>query len=141
MKKIVYFMLAAALAMSMLVMTACSGGVFSADASNEKLMVLTAENANEDQEITIGSLEVAEGDQITVTPNLEKGRVMVELIQAPEDQSMDELPDFDGEATLKGEIVAGGGMSGTVDPGSYYVRATVLEKANGTIEIKAEPAE
>ena len=141
MKKIVYLALAAVLAMSMLAMSGCSKSEFGVTENTEKAMTIEAKKASVDSMFMVGTLEVAEGDQIVVTSDLENGRVKIEIIPGADDQSVDELPDMDVEAVMTGEIVAGGGMSGTMDPGSYYVKATVLEKADGTIRLDVIPAE
>lgn len=141
MKKIVSILLTAALAMSMLAMSSCSKSEFGVTDNTEKAMTIEAKKASVDSMFMVGSLKVDEGEQITVASNLENGRVNIEIIPAAVDQSADELPDMDAEATLTGEIVPGGGMSGTVEPGDYMVKATVLEKADGTIRIDVTAAE
>ena len=140
MKKIVNIMLAAILAMSMLAMSGCSKSEFGVTDNTEKAMTIEAKKASADSMFMVGTLAADEGEQIVVTSNLEKGKIRIEIIPAAEDQSIEELPDMDGEAAFEGEIVPGGGISGTVDPGEYMLKATVLEKADGTVQIDVVPA-
>lgn len=140
MKKTVYVVLTAILLMSMLAMTACSKSVFGVTDNTEKAMTIEAKKAAVDSMFMVGTLEVDEGEQVVVTSNLEKGRVKIEIIYQG-DESIEELPDMDGEATLAGEVVPGSGISGTMEPGEYMLKATVLEKADGTVQIDVKPAE
>ena len=75
-----------------------------------------------------------------MTSNLKKGSIRVELVSTPAEQSIDQLPEMNGEATLTAELTGTDGMSGTVPAGSYLLRATCLEKASGTVEIEVQPA-
>ncbi len=103
-------------------------------------MTITAENATKDAFFLVGSLEVDDGEQIVITANLEKGQVRVEIIEAPEDQSIDTLPDMNVEPTITANVSNTEETSGTVPPGIYLLKATCLEKATGTVQVavKAE---
>ena len=140
MKKKSILAVIAALALLTLMLTACGKASFELTENTGKRMVITAEKADKDASFITGSLEVAEGEQIVITSNLTKGEVRVEIIAAEEDQSMDELPELDGEAILKANVSSKDSATGTVSAGSYLLRATCLNTATGTIQIEVKPA-
>lgn len=132
-----------ALAMSallMLALTGCGKSVFGVAENTEKRITITAENADKDAFFMVGSLEVADGERIVITSSLAKGAVRVEIVAAPEDQSMDSFPKMDGDAIITADVSRTDGASGTVPAGSYLLRAVCLEKATGTIQIEVKPA-
>lgn len=128
------------LALLALTLTACGKSQFGATETSEKRIVLTAEKADKDAFLTTGSLEVEDGEEIVVTPNLTDGSVKVELIAAPEEQSVDEIPEMDGVAAFIAEVSGTEGTSDTVSAGSYLLRATCVEKATGTVQVEVKPA-
>ena len=130
-----------ALALSMLVLTACGKSEFGMSENTGKRMVVTAENASKDSFFMVGSLEVDEGEQIAITSNLEKGSVRVEIIGVPAEQSIDELPDLNGEPIITANLHSNDQQSGTVSAGTYMLKAICLEKATGTVLIEVLPAE
>lgn len=140
MKRKIAFAVIITLIISMAAMTACVKSEFGLTENTEKAMTLEAKNAAADDFFMVGSLVIAEGEQISVKGNLEKGSVKLEFIAEAEEQSIDELPDMDGEATFTANIEGTDMQAGTVPAGDYMLRATVLEKATGTIQIDAEPA-
>ena len=129
-----------ALALAVLTLTACGKTRFEMSENTEKHMTVTAENADKNLMFVVGSIEVADGEQIVVSSSLTKGSIRVELIGMPSEQSIDELPKLDGEATLTADLTGADGTSGTVPAGSYLLRATCLKKATGTVEIAVQPA-
>ena len=139
MKRIISFALIAVLAV--LTLTACGKSEFTVTENYEKYMRITAKKANKDDYFMVGSLEVDEGEQIKITSDLTKGSIRVELVKAPEDQSIEEYPDMDNEATITANLHATDGAAGTVSAGTYLLRATCLEKATGTVYIEVTPAE
>ena len=140
MKKRSYFIFAVLMILAMMALTAC-GGTLSIDCSNEKAVHVEAENADKDDWVVTGSLTVEEGETISFTANMEKGEIRFELFGTAEEQSIDELPEEPtGEADTS--FVASGtdSMSVTnVAAGSYMIKATVTEKATGTVDITAGP--
>ena len=82
-----------------------------------------------------------EGEQITISSDLEKGSVRVEIFRWGEEQDADTLPETGGEATLTANLHAADGASGTVEPGNYSLKAVCLEKATGTVTVEVVPAE
>lgn len=137
MKRYLSVLFVAVLAMT-LVMTACSTHEFSGSSNDEKTMTITAKNADAGDFFMTGSLVVDEGETIKITPALEKGSVKLEFISAEGNDSIDELPELDGEAIVTANV------SGTEEQGyggatgSFMVKATVTEKATGTIDIIIE---
>ena len=124
-----------------LMLTACGKSEFGLSENTEKLMTITAEKADKDAFFLVGSLEVADGEQIEITSDLSKGTIRVEIIGAPAEQSIDEIPEMDGDATITADLSGTDGTSGTVPAGSYMLKATCLEKATGTIRIEVKPAQ
>ena len=132
--------LIAALLLMTLALTACGKSVFGLTENTEKRMTLEAGNADRGDFFMVGSLEVEEGEQIVITSDLKKGEVRVELIRADAEQSIDKLPETDGEPTVTANLKNSDGASATAAAGSYLLRATCLEKASGTVLIEVKPA-
>ena len=139
MKRMTSFTMIIALVLSMLVLTACGKSEFGLSENTEKKMTITAENADKDAFFMVGSLEVADGEQIAITSNLTKGSVRVEIIGTPEEQSIDQIPDMNAEATLTADLKSTDSVSGTVETGTYMLKATCLEKATGTVLVEVTP--
>ena len=129
-----------AILMLMLTLTACGKSEFGVSENTGKQMTVTAQNADKDAFFMVGSLDVADGEQIVITSKLTKGSVRVEIVAASEKQSIDKLPDMNGEAIIAADLEKQDGASGTVAAGSYLLRATCLKKATGTIQIEVKPA-
>lgn len=127
--------------LSLLMLTACGKSQFGLTENTEKRMVITAERAAKDDFFLVGSLKVDEGEQITISSDLKKGSVRVEIFRWGEEQDADTLPETGGEATLTANLHAADGASGTVEPGNYSLKAVCLEKATGTVTIEVVPAE
>lgn len=140
MKKINKICLALALVLLMLTLTACGKSSFGLTENTEKHMTITAERADAGSFFMGGTLEVAEGEQIVLSAAMTKGSVKVEIVPAPEEQSIDSFPDMDGEAIITAIFESSESASGTLAAGSYLVRATSLAKATGVIEIEVKPA-
>ena len=138
-RKIIAAILAGIL--SLLMLTACGKSQFGLTENTEKRMVITAERAAKDDFFLVGSLTVDEGEQITISSDLEKGSVRVEIFRWGEEQDAETLPETGGEATLTANLHAADGASGTVEAGNYSLKAVCLEKATGTVTIEVVPAE
>ena len=138
MKRMAAFM---TLALSVLLFAGCGTSEFGMTENTEKQMTITAQKAAKDAFFMVGSLEVEDGEQIVISSGLTKGSVRVEIIGAPAEQSIDQLPELNGEAVITADVTTAEGATGTVPAGSYYVKATCLEKADGTIQIAVKPAE
>ncbi len=125
----------------MLTLTACGKSEFGVTENTGKQITVTAHDADKGASFMVGSLDVAEGEQIVITSKLTKGSVRVEIVAASEEQSIDKLPDMNGEAIITADLESGDSVSGTAATGSYYLRAACLEKATGTILIEVKPAD
>ena len=103
--------------------------------TSEKSMTVEAKNATDDNFSSVGTLVVEEGQQLVITPALDKGEIKFGFVAVPEEQSIDELPDMDAkpdyEVTVSGEEVQ------TVEaaPGSYQIMVTPVQTATGTVPI------
>jgi len=139
MKRMTSFTMIIALVLSMLVLTACGKSEFGLSENTEKKMTITAENADKDSFFMVGSLEVADGEQIAITSNLTKGSVRVEIIGMPAEQSIDQIPDLNVEPTITSNLKSTDSVSGTVAAGTYMLKATCLEKATGTVLVEVTP--
>ena len=128
--------------LSFLILTACGTYEFSGDTdSSGKQATITAVNAGKDDFFVGGSLEVADGEEIVMTPSLTKGSIRVELFEAPGEQSAEEMPELDEEANITADLSGTDGASYTAPAGTYLLKAVCLDKTDGTIQIEVKPAE
>ena len=130
----------AILAVVMLTLTSCGRSVFKADVNSDKLITITAENADKGDYVMTGSLAVTDGEQIEITSNLSKGMIRVEVVRAPENQNIEKIPEIKDEAIITADVSNTDRASGTVPAGSYMVKAACIEKAVGTVLIEVKPA-
>lgn len=141
-KRRVSVLMAALLAVGMLTATACGMAKvnFSGKAESEKRMTFEAKNASKGQMVMIGSLEVEDGEELKITPELKRGMLKLEFIPEDEAQSMEKLPDIARDALITAELSGTGAQAYGIPAGSYTVRATVTENAKGkvAVEIQAE---
>lgn len=129
------------LLMLALVLAGCGKTEFGVIENTGKRMVITAQKADEGSFLTTGSLEVAEGEQITLSADLKKGTVRVEILPVEEEQSIDQLPELDGEPVLKADLHLTDAASAEMLPGNYLLRATCLETATGTVTVEVTPVQ
>ena len=122
-------------------LTACSSSEFGGEVVDEKNMTITAENADKEDSFMVGSLEVGQGEEFVISSGLTKGSITLSFILAPEDQNIDELPDLDVEPVITTEVFDNTTQYFAADPGDYYVKAEVTDKATGTINIAVQTAE
>lgn len=124
----------------------CGKSEFGVTGNTNKQMTITAKNAGKDAFFSVGSLEVADGEQIVMTSNLENGSVKVEIFKVPDNQSIDKLPEMGGDPVMTANFDGADKeskmekISGGVAAGIYAVKATCLEKADGTILVEVQPA-
>ena len=127
--------------MSVLILSACGKSEFTTTENTGKLMTIKAENANKDDYFMIGTLEAEEGDTISITSELEKGTVRIEIYGAPQTSGTEEAPELEVEPVITCDASSGVSQSGTVPEGNYMLKATCLEKATGTVRVEVLPAE
>lgn len=107
--------------------------------SNEKASHFEFSNANVDDFVQGGFIKVEEGEQIEIESDLnEDGKVQIALIMVPDEESKDEIPDRD-QASYEIMISGVATEGSTVEPGEYDIRATVLGKATGTVDLSVIP--
>ena len=126
----------------LLLLTACGKSEFGVTENTGKCMTITAVNADKDDFFIIGSLEVAEGEEITAAADLTKGSIRVEIFRWADEQNADKLPAADKDAVtiITANLRSTESVSGTVEPGHYSLKAVCLEKATGTVRIESKPA-
>ena len=127
------------LVLAAMMFAACGKSEFGVTDNTGKRMTISAEKAEKDGFFMVGTLDVADGEEIVITSALKKGRIKVEIVTRPEEQSMDKFPEIDGDAVLTAEVGSGEGATGTVPAGGYMLRATCLEKATGTVQVEVKP--
>ena len=116
----------------MLTLTACGKSEFGVTENSWKHMTLTAQNADKDAFVMVGSLDVADGEPVTWTSSdrsiatVSNGTITAQST---------------GKAIITANLARTEGTSGTVPAGTYLLRATCLEKATGTIQIDVTSAE
>ncbi len=134
-------LIVAVLALAMLAMGACSRVTLAVTDSTEKSMSIEANRSDPGDFMMGGGLEVAEGEQVVMSGNMEKGELRIELYGVPEEQSADELPDIEGgEPVMTFNANGTSSISGTLEAGSYMIKVTTAEKATGTVQIDVTPA-
>ena len=65
----------------LMLLTACGKSEFGVTENTGKSMTITAVNADKDDFFIIGSLEVADGEEITAAADLTKGSIRVEIFK------------------------------------------------------------
>ena len=136
-----YHVLAAVLMLlAAMLLTACGKSEFSVTENTGKRITITAVNAARDAFFMTGSLEVADGEQIVISSQLTKGEIRVEIVETPEGQGTDALAQINGMPVLTANVGPAEGASGTVPAGSYLLKATCIEKADGSVLVEAVPA-
>lgn len=126
-----------------LTLTACGKSEFGVTENTGKRMVITAVNADKDSFFIVGSLDVADGEEITAAADLTKGTIRLEIFRWSDEQNVDKLPsvDTDAETIITADLSSTESVSGTVQAGHYSLKATCLEKATGTVQIEVAPAD
>ena len=137
-RKIITISAITAIIFGSLAMTSCTRSEFGMAGESEKLITVSAENADVDASSTLGGMEVAEGEKIVMTASLDSGTVKIEVYKGPDDQNIDEIPEPEGEPVMTFNAGGEESLSGTVEAGYYFVKATVTEKATGTVRIEVE---
>lgn len=123
------------LALAMLVMASCAKHELGGEIGDDmKSMAITATNAEKDASFSSGVLEVTDDEQISITPNLEKGALKIEFILSEGGESMEELPE-DAEAVYTANVSGDSSQAVGFGGGSYMVKVTVTEEATGTVDI------
>ena len=141
MKRILTLMMISVIAFGMMTLTACKPSSFGLNGESVKLITVEAENADIDDTATSGGMQVAEGEQVVITSALEVGSVKIEIFAGPDEQSADEIPMPEGDPVIVFNASGNDMEAATVDEGYYFVKATVTEKATGSVQIEVLPME
>ena len=141
MKKKLLLVMAAVLVMTVMLMTSCGKSEFGMTENDEKHMSLVAERASKDDTFVSGSLSVEEGDEIVVDSSLESGSIEFAFVGSEAEQSIDELPEADGEPAAVVTVSGVDKQSCQVPAGDYMVKVTCIEKATGTVDINVQGSE
>ena len=137
-----YVLIAVIMTLAMLAMCSCAKDTLVMNSASEKNLTVEAKKAASGDFAMTGGLEVADGEQVVMTQNMEKGEIRIELYGTPAEQSIDEIPDMEeGEPVMTLNADGVGTMSGTLPEGSYMVKITVIEKATGTVQIDVTAAD
>ena len=119
------------------IMTSCSKPELAGNIKDDKNMLIKANKSAAGDNIMSGAIEIAEGESIKIVPDLKEGSIKLEFIKTEGEDNIEEVPDNDGEATLTANLTGTEVQEYGNMPGAYMVKATVLEKATGTIEVTA----
>lgn len=112
--------------------------------TDEKTMEIKANKADPDDFIMSGTLVLGEGEQVYYDHKLDSGEIEIQFLPVEEEQSADELPDYenaDPAHTL--DLSEYGGGSVYFASGSYMVKVTAVgkDKAVGTVSLNVKPIE
>ncbi len=129
-------------------LTACGAGnsapTLAGEVLDEKSMEITANKADPGDFVVSGSLLLEDGEQVYYDHILDSGEIEIEFIPVEEEQSKDELPDYENaEAAHVFDLSENGGGSAYFESGSYMVKVTAVgkEKATGTVTLNIKPIE
>ena len=140
MKRIISIIIAAVMAVSMLAMTSCTKEEFSGSVESDRNMTIKAVKADTGDFFATGTLVVEDGEQVSIDTALEKGEITVEFIASEGEESIDELPELDGEATYTAYLSGTNSQAVSFGAGSFMIKPTVTDKATGTVTITVQPA-
>ena len=140
MKKLLSIMAVMVLTASMLTMVSCGKSELSGEVIDDKSMTVTASKADTGDYFVTGSLEIEEGEQLSIEPNLESGEMTIEFISAEGMDNPDELPELDGEAQYTAFISGTNAQKVSMPSGSYMIKVTVTDKATGSVAINVVAA-
>ena len=132
-------MLAAMIAASALIVTGCGeSGEITMDMSDEKQSVITLKNAGKDMTSTLGTFVVEDNEEVVVEPDLEgDGKIQISFLAAPE-EGIEEVPETDAASVIDLEAEGTENYNCYVEPGSYMLKVTVLNKSTGTVVVRTE---
>ena len=147
MKKTKLFTAAAAAVMA-LTLAACSSSSesysLSFDILNNREGEVVIENADKDSSVSSGALAVGEGEEIVITSELEKGKVLIQIQKSAEVNTEDtndlEPPTFD-HAEYEIEVEGSDIAHCVPVPGEYDVNVVMQDKTSGKISMQVQPLE
>ena len=135
MKRVFTAITVAVLVLSMLIMVSC-GSEFSGEVNNEKSMSIKANKAAPGNYFVTGSLVVEEDEEIETASDLESGSIELQFISTEGMDNIDEVPDLESAGPVCATIVSGSDTEHfSFGAGTYMVKAIVIGKATGSIEV------
>ncbi len=136
-KTIIFFVLV----ILTVILSACSKSEFRCTDNTEKSMTVTAKNAKTDDFFMTGTLEVTDNEKLIIDSSLEKGNICLEFVSPSGMNDIEKIPDVDTDPQLTVEVSETETQEYEIGPGSYLLKATVVEKATGTIAIDVQSSE
>lgn len=139
---------AAAAAVMAMTLAACSSSSesysLSFDILNNKEGEVVIENADKDSAVSSGALAVGEGEEIVITSELEKGKVLIQIQKSAEANTEDtndlEPPTFD-HAEYEIEVEGSDIAHCVPVPGEYDVNVVMQDKTSGKITMLVQSLE
>ncbi len=128
-------------------LTACRGSsnpTLEGNLIDEKNMEITANKADPGDYVLSGSLVLDDGEQIYYDHKLESGEIEIQFIPTEEEQSDEEVPDYEGtDPVMTLDLSENGGGSSYFESGSYMVKVSAVgkSKAVGTVTLNIKPIE
>ena len=118
----------------------CSKSNFSVAVKEDNTAEIKAEQSTKDMFGGAGTMTVKEGEKLVVESNLEKGSIKIHFAQMSEASeiavsTVSEIIPDENDSALEITISGKETSEYDIDPGDYFISATVLEKANGEIKI------
>ena len=141
MKKWALFLITLSLMITLSVLSACGKSEFKCTDNTEKTMTIVAENADKDDYFMTGSLEVSEGDKLVIHSDLEKGEVNLGFISSAGMDDIEKFPDVNTDSQITSNVSGTETQEYEISPGVYLLKATVIEKATGTVRINVQSSE
>ena len=136
MKKRCFIITIIAIVLFMLFFTSCEKSEFGIIENTGKVLTIKADNADKDNYFAVGTLEVADREQIVINSNLENGTVKIEIIASKGGESADKLPELSQKPVMTANVKGNDSQSGYVATGDYMIKATCIEKSTGTVKIE-----
>ena len=129
-------------------LTACgaknSDPTLAGEILDEKSMEITANKADPDDFLLTGTLMIEDGEQVYYDHKLDAGEIEIEFIPSEEEQSIEELPDYENADPANVLHLSGNGEGSTYfGSGSYMVKVTAVgkKKTVGTVTLNIKPTE
>lgn len=138
MKKGAIFLITVFLMITLSVLSACGKSEFECTDNTEKTMTITAKNADKDDFFMTGSLVVSDGEKLVIHSELEKGGVILGFISSVGMDDIDKIPDVNADPQITSNVSGTETLEYEISPGEYLLKATVEEKATGTVRIEVQ---
>lgn len=135
MKKRIIIPITLILLATMFVLTSCGKSEFGCTENQEKKMVISAKEADIDSFFLTGTLSVADGEKLVISSDLEKGSVSLGFVSPSGMDDIETIPDVDVDPVMTAEVSGTQTQEYEIRPGDYLLKANVIEKATGTIQI------